>query len=134
MQPAEQKDERSLGELFGELGQQTSILVRDEIRLAKMEMTNKAAEASKKMGLVGAGGVVAHAGLLAVLAGIIAILAETEALPLWGSAFLVGFVSVAAGYVMTRVGVTALKRMDLMPRETVATLKEDKLWAQSQMR
>ena len=134
MPPAEQNQERSLGELFGELAQQTTTLVRDEIRLAQVEMTHKAAEAAKKAGLVGAGSIVAHAGWFAILAGIVAGLAEAEVLPVWGSALVVGVACVVAGYVMARRGVTALKNIELMPRETVATLKEDKLWAQSQLR
>jgi len=134
MSPAEQNEERSLGELFGELAQQTTTLVRDELRLAKVEMTNKAADAGKKAVLVGAGGIVAHAGLFAILAGIIAALAQAEILPIWTSALLVGFVCVIAGYAMTRRGLTALKNIELTPRETVETLKEDKLWAQRQLR
>ena len=42
------RDDRSLGELFSELAQETSTLVRQEVNLAKTEMTQKASRAGKQ--------------------------------------------------------------------------------------
>ncbi len=64
-------DERSIGELLAQLSQETAELVRREVRLAETEMTQKAYRAGKNAGFVAAGGAVAYAGLLAVVAGVI---------------------------------------------------------------
>ena len=87
--------DKSIGELFGELAQEVGSLVRQEVALAKVEMSRKAAEAGKSAGMVAAGGTLAHAGLLAVIAGVI--LALGMLIPLWGAALIVGVVVLAVG-------------------------------------
>ena len=126
----EGRDDRSLGELFSELAQETTALVRHEVNLAKIEMSEKASRAGKHVGFVAAGGAVAYAGLLAIIAAIIFLLGLV--MPLWLSALLVGLVVAVVGYFLVRKGLDALKREDLAPRETIQTLKEDKEWARDQ--
>jgi hypothetical protein len=126
------RDDRSLGELFSELAQETSTLVRQEVNLAKTEMSDKASRAGKQVGVLAAGGALAYAGFLAILAGIIALL--NDVMPLWLSALLVGLVVAVVGYVLVRRGLEALKREDFTPRETIETLKEDQRWAKDQTR
>ena len=123
-------DDRSLGELFSELSQETTTLIRQEVNLAKTEMSQKASRVGKDVGFMAAGGAVAYAGLLAIIAGVIALLGLV--IPLWLSAFLVGLVVAAIGYFLVRRGLDALKQEDLAPRETIETLKEDKEWAKDQ--
>jgi hypothetical protein len=127
------RDDRSLGELFSELTQETRTLVRQEVQLAKTEMSQKASQVGKDVGFLAAGGAVAYAGLLAIVAGIIFVLAEIG-LALWLSALLVGLVVAAAGYFLVRKGLDALKQENLAPQETIETLKEDKQWAKDQTR
>jgi Putative Actinobacterial Holin-X, holin superfamily III len=124
------RDDRSLGELFSELAQETSTLVRQEVNLAKTEMGDKASLAGRHVGVLAAGGALAYAGLLAILAGVIALL--NDAMPLWVAALLVGIVVAIVGYIMVRRGLDALKRDDFAPRETIETLKEDQQWAKDQ--
>ncbi len=124
------RDDRSLGELFSELTQETTTLVRQEVNLAKVEMSDKASRAGKHVGVLAAGGAVAYAGLLAILAGVIALL--NNVMPLWLSALLVGLVVAVVGYLLVKRGLDALKREDFAPRETMETLKEDKEWAKDQ--
>ncbi len=124
------RDDRSLGELFAELAQETSTLVRQEVNLAKTEVSQKASRAGKHIGTLAAGGAVAYAGLLAILAAVIVLL--DEVLPLWLSALLVGLVVAGVGYFLVRRGLNALKREDLAPRQTIETLKEDTQWAKDQ--
>ncbi len=126
------RDDRSLGELFAELAQETSTLVRQEVNLAKTEVSQKASRAGKHIGTLAAGGAVAYAGLLAILAGVIVLL--DEVMPLWLSALLVGLVVAGVGYFLIRRGLDALKREDLAPRQTIETLKEDQQWAKDQTR
>jgi len=124
------RDDRSLGELFSELAQETSTLVRQEVNLAKTEMGDKASRAGRHVGVLAAGGALAYAGLLAILAGVIALL--NDVMPLWASALLVGIVVAIVGYLLIRKGLDALKRDDFAPRETIETLKEDQQWAKEQ--
>src|ERR687893_2727484 len=132
MQGRDSKDDRSLGELFSELAQDTSTLVRKEVQLAKTEMSQKASRVGKDVGFLAVGGAVAYAGLLAVLAGVIVFLGQV--IPMWLSALLVGLVVAGVGYFLVRRGLDALKREDLAPRQTIETLKEDQQWAKDQTR
>jgi xanthine/uracil permease len=124
------RDDRSLGELFSELAQETSTLVRQEVNLAKTEMSHKASRAGRHIGVLAAGGAVAYAGLLAILAGVIVLL--DNVMPLWASALSVGVVVAVVGYLLARRAIDALKREDFAPRETVQSLKEDQQWAKDQ--
>jgi Flp pilus assembly protein TadB len=124
------RDDRSIGELFSELAQESATLVRQEVQLAKEEMTQKASRVGKDVGFLAAGGAVAYAGLLAIIAGLIFLLGLV--IPLWISALVVGVVVAAVGYFLVRKGLDALKREDLAPQETINTLKEDKEWARDQ--
>ena len=132
MQGRDGKDERSLGELFSELARDTSTLVSQEITLAKTEMSQKASRVGKDVGFLAAGGAVAYAGLLAILAGVIVLLGQV--IPMWLAALLVGLVVAGVGYFLVRKGLDALKREDLAPRQTIETLKEDQQWAKDQTR
>ena len=132
MQGRDGKDDRSLGELFSELAQDTSTLVRQEVQLAKTEMGQKASRLGKDVGFLAAGGAVAYAGLLAIIAGVIVLVGQV--IPMWLSAFLVGLVVAGVGYFLVRKGLDALKREDLAPRQTIETLKEDQQWAKDQTR
>jgi hypothetical protein len=132
MQDRDGKDDRSLGELFSELAQDTSTLVRKEVQLAKTEMSQKASRVGKDVGFLAAGGAVAYAGLLAIIAGIIVLVGQV--IPMWLSALLVGLVVAGVGYFLLRRGLDALKREDLAPRQTIETLKEDGQWAKDQRR
>ncbi|MBK9714191.1 MAG: phage holin family protein [Kouleothrix sp.] len=126
----QQRDERSLGELFAELARETSTLVRQEVTLARTEMTQKVSQVGRDVGVIGVGGAVAYAGLLAVIAALI--LGLGQLIPLWLSSLIVGFVVAAVGYILIQRGLSALKRADLTPRETVETLKEDQEWVKDQ--
>ncbi len=124
------KEERSVGELLSELTRELSTLFRQEVALAKTEMSHKATKAGKDVGFLAVGGAIAYAGFLAILAGVV--LALGLVLPWWLSALIVGVVVAAIGYFLIRKGQTALKQLDLTPQETVDTLKEDKQWLKEQ--
>src|SRR5215216_2383176 len=104
----QQRDERSLGELFAELARETSTLVRQEVTLARTEMTQKAAQVGRDVGMIGVGGAVAYAGVLAIVAALI--LGLGQLVPLWLSALIIGFVVAGIGYVLIQRGLSALKR------------------------
>ncbi len=117
------KDDRSLGELFGDLAGQTGTLVREEVALAKAELTQTATQAGKDIGVLVIGGAVAYAGLLALLAAVI--LALATVLPAWLAALIVGLVVAGVGALLLQRGRAALAHTDLAPRQTMATLAAD---------
>lgn len=125
------RDDRSLGELFSELSRQTSTLIRQEVALAKAEMTQKGKEAGKDIGMMAAGGALAYAGLLALIATLIIVLANV--MPWWLSALIVGIVVVGIGGLLIQRGMSALKQSGLAPEQTIETLKEDTEWAKRQL-
>jgi len=121
------KDDRSLGELLAELAQEVTTLVRQEVNLAKTEISQKVSRMGMHLGFLVAGGAVAYAGLLAIVAAVIILLAQAG-LPWWAAALLVGVVIAGIGGFLVMKGLNALKQEDLTPRETLATLealKED---------
>src|SRR6476659_436519 len=93
---AQVRDERSLGDLFTELARETSTLVRQEVQLAKAEVTESATSAGRASGFLLACGAVAYAGFLAVLAAIILGLWDAG-LQAWQAALLVGIVVAIVG-------------------------------------
>jgi uncharacterized membrane protein len=117
------KDDRSLGELFGDLAGQTGALVREEVTLAKAELTQTATQAGKNIAMLVIGGAVAYAGLLALLAAVI--LALVTVLPAWLAALIVGLVVAGVGALLLQRGRAALAHTDLAPRQTLATLVAD---------
>jgi len=123
-------DDRSLGELFAELSRESTTLVRQEIALAKAEMTQKATRVGKDVGFLVAGGAVLYAGFLGIMAAVILLLALF--LPDWLAALIVGVAIAAVGGVLVQKGRQALTREDLAPRQTLETLKEDVEWAKEQ--
>ncbi len=127
------KPERSLGELFGDLSRDTVNLVRGELELAKTEMSQKLGKAGKDVGFLAIGGAIAYAGVLALGAALIIILA-TIGLPWWLAALLVGLVVTGIGYFLIQKGLTELKRQDLAPTNTIQTIKEDVEWMKEQAR
>jgi hypothetical protein len=126
------REDRSLGELFGQLTRDISALARQEVTLAKTEMSQKAAQAGKDVGFLAVGGAVAYAGFLAILAAIVIVLASF--LPWWLSALIVGVVVAGIGYFLIQKGRENLSNLNPAPEQTIETLKEDREWAKEQMR
>jgi xanthine/uracil permease len=129
---AQLRDERSLGDLFSDLSRETTTLVRQEVQLAKAELTQSATEAARGIGMLVAGGAVAYAGLLFLLLAIVFGLIEAG-WDAWLSALVVGLVVVAIGAVLVLRARESLKPANLAPRRTVETLKEDQEWAKEQI-
>ena len=129
---AHPRDERSLGDLFSELSRETTTLVRQEVQLAKAELTQSATAAARGLGMLGAGGAVAYAGLLFVLLAIVFGLIEAG-WDAWLAALVVGLVVVALGAILVWRAREALKPANLAPQKTVETLKEDAAWAKEQV-
>jgi fatty acid desaturase len=127
------KDDRSLGELFADLARESSTLLRQEVQLAKTELSQKASALGRDVASVAIGGLVAYAGLLAIVAALIIGLAAAG-LPWWVAALLVGLIVIGIGYGLIQRGLTALKRENFAPQRTIESLQEDARWAKEQVR
>src|ERR1041384_3803955 len=112
-------ENRPLGDLFGDLATDMSNLVRQEVALAKVEITQKAKYVGRNIGYLVVGGAVAYAALLAIVAAIIMLLAKV--LPNWGATLLVGVVVAIVGWVLIGKALMALQETELTPKQTVET-------------
>jgi Putative Actinobacterial Holin-X, holin superfamily III len=126
-------DDRSLGQMFADLSQEARTLIHQELQLAKIELTEKASTMARGAAFVVGGGLLAYGGLLAIVAAIVLVLIALG-LPAWAGALLGGVVVAGTGYVLIRSGLAALRPQQLVPRETIETLKEDAQWLRSQTR
>jgi hypothetical protein len=121
----ELRQERGVAELFGQLSQDMTMLVRQEVQLARAEMSEKLSRLTANLVSVIAGGFVAYVGALALVAALILALNDLASISPWVSALIVGAVLAIAGYAMLRRGLGELKRVDLAPRRTVENIKDD---------
>lgn len=118
------KDALSTAELVRDLSEGVSRLVRDELRLARIELTEKGKHAGIGVGLFGGAGLVAFYGGAALVAAVILLLALT--LPAWVAALLVGIALLAVGGLLGLLGKKQVTRAaPPMPEETVRSVKAD---------
>ena len=122
--------DRPTGELVKDLASQTSTLVRQEIKLAQAEVTQKGKLAGKGAGMLAGAGVTALLALGALTALLIIVLDSFMAL--WLAALIVTLLwaAVAAGLAMA--GRNALQAATPPAPQTVETVKEDIEWAKTQ--
>jgi hypothetical protein len=116
--------ERSAAELVKQLSEQVSVLVRDELKLAQLEMTRKGKQAGVGIGILGGSGLVALYGLGCLLA--CAIIALSGLLAAWLAALIVGAVLLAVAGVAALIGKGRLQRATPpVLEETVSSVKAD---------
>lgn len=125
--------ERSLGDLFSELSQGLTALLRGEVALAKAEMSQKLSRAAKDAVFLIVGGVLAFGGYLALIATLIIVLTFLG-VPLWLSALIVTVVLFIAGYAFVQKGLSDLKKVNPVPEKTIESVKEDAQWAKEQLK
>jgi len=124
-------EDRSLGELFGELTDDLRLLLRHEVDLVQAEMREKLSHYSQDAVRLAVGGIVAFVGFQALVA--TAILALALVIPAWLSALIVGVVLGVVGYLVLRSGLNDIKRRSIVPERTIESFKEDKEWVQDRM-
>jgi uncharacterized membrane protein YqjE len=114
----------SAGELVSRLSQQLTTLVRDEMRLAQAELTQKGKKAGLGAGLFGGAGVVALYGVGALVAA--AIIALSLAVTAWLAAVIVAVVLFIVAGVLALVGKKEVSAATpALPQEAIAGLKTD---------
>jgi len=123
---------RSTGELLQRLARETSVLVRQELDLAKAEMTEKGKRAGRGAGMFGAAGAVGLLALGALTACLIALLA-TALDHVWLAALVVTVVYGAVAGVLALMGRREVQESTPpLPEQTIDTVKEDVQWARTQ--
>lgn len=115
--------ERSLGDLFGDLGRDVAVLVRKEIELARHEIGNIAATVARRAAFIAVGVALCVAALLSLMATLTLAGIAMGLSPLAASA-AVTFVVLAIGGLLVWQGLAALRKESLVPTETIQTLKE----------
>ena len=131
--PSSQDDlrEQPIGELLKSLSQETTTLVRQELELAKAEMTEKGKKAGIGAGLIGGAGVAALLALGALTACVIALL--DTAMATWLAALIVTVVWAAVAAVLGLRGRDRVQDAGpAVPEQTIETVKEDVEWAKTQ--
>jgi hypothetical protein len=116
--------EHSTGELVKLLSEQVSTLVRDELKLAQLEMTRKGRQAGLGIGMLGGSGLVALYGLGCLLAA--AIIALSGVVSAWLAALIVGAALLAIAAAAALIGKGRLQRATPpVPEEAVGSIKAD---------
>lgn len=119
----EPKSEPSTGELIAQLSEQTSHLIRAEMRLAQQEFKESAKHAGIGAGLVGAAGLLAVLGLATLVAAAVAALSLV--LPVWAAAVIVAVVLFAAAGIAALLGKKQVEQAPPPAAESVDSVKAD---------
>ncbi len=117
-------EDRSAGELVKLLSEQVSVLVRDELKLAQLEMTRKGKQAGAGLGMLGGGGLVALYGVGCLLACVI--IAVSGVVAAWAAALIVGAALLAAAAAAALLGKGRLqKATPPVPEQAVGSIRTD---------
>jgi uncharacterized membrane protein YqjE len=124
VQTAADHAQPSTGELVKRLSEQVSVLVRDELKLAQLEMTRKGKQAGIGVGMFGASGLIALYGVGCLLAA--AILGISHVLQPWLAALIVGAALLLAAGVAALTGKSRHSTATpLVPAQAVGDVKAD---------
>jgi uncharacterized membrane protein YqjE len=124
--------DQHLGELFKQLSDDVSTLVRQELKLAQAEMTEKGKRAGLGVSLFGAAGLLALLALGSLTAFLIAVLAT--GMKVWLAALLVTVIYGAFAGALALVGKNRVSEATPhVPEQTIETVKEDVQWAKTQL-
>ena len=125
--------QQPVGELLKQLSQETSTLVRQELELAKAEMSVKAKEGGKGAGMLGGAGISALLMLGALTATLIGVL--DTFMKFWIAALIVTVIWAAVAGILALQGKNKLQdATPPMPEQTQDSVKEDVAWAKTRAR
>jgi hypothetical protein len=127
--PEELRD-KPIGEVASDLTRDISLLVRQEIALARAEITEKGKAAGPGLGMIGGAGLL---GLMAAgAATACAVLVLALFLPGWLAALIVALVLTGVAYVLAKRGKEQVQSVGApIPTQTIETIKEDLEWAKT---
>lgn len=120
-------DEPSLGQLVGELTEDLSRLMRQELELAKAEIRQEATKAGKAAGMLGAAGFAGY--MTAVLLSLALAFGLATFMGLGWATLVVAVLWGIVGFALFSAGRSRLRQVNPKPERTIETLKEDAEWA-----
>jgi hypothetical protein len=129
----DRRTEPSLGQLFGDLTRQLSTLIRQEVELARTEVTAKVGSTARDSALIGVGGALVYAAIFPLMAMIVFALIDAGLDP-WLAALIVAVIVGAVGIGLIVVGRDRLASADLAPTRTIETIRDDADWAKERTR
>jgi len=109
--------EASLGQLLSELISDLGQLVRQELRLAQSEVSEKVKQAQHGLYAIVTGLLVAFCALLILLQALV--IALSKAMPPWLAAVAVGAVLAVIAFILIRQGRENLKARNLVPERSL---------------
>jgi uncharacterized membrane protein len=130
----------SLSSLFTSLTREVSNLIRQEVALARAEVSEKVSQLESGAGSLAAGGMIILIGLFflaqALVFGVAALLQlwTSAVVAAWLAPLLVGLVIVIVGWVLLARGRSTLRARNLTPRRTVDSLRRDEQLVEEHVR
>jgi len=134
MQPRTQMEQQgeadmsgeSIGALLGQLANNSAALVRDELTLARQEMSEKVAGYRSGAITVVIGAALSWIAILTLTAA--AVIGLAHLMDAGYAALIVGGVLALIGGIVAMTGINRLKQIDPKPKQTIKTLEENKEW------
>ena len=120
--------EPTLAQLVGELASDVKDLLHHELALAKYEISAELHKTKVALVLVGAGIAIVSVGGLLLIAMLVHLLHTRTGLPLWACYGMVGCLLAIVGIVMINSGKRIISRVDVVPPQTIGTMKENVRW------
>jgi uncharacterized membrane protein YqjE len=126
---------RGFGELLRDLTESGVALVRNEVRLARIELGDVVAGIGRGTGFVATGAVLLLIGALSLTAGLVLLVGD-QWLPAdryWLAALIVMLIAGGLALWLAKRGLALVSPSHLAPRETMSTLKEDEEWLKQRL-
>jgi uncharacterized membrane protein YqjE len=125
--------DRPVGELLKQLSEETSLLVRQELALARTELEEKGKRAGVGAGLLGGAGMTALVALIALMVTVVAAL--DTAMATWLAALITTVIFAVIAAVQAAIGRSRLQdAAPPVPEQTTDSMKEDVEWAKTRAR
>jgi len=132
-EPTIPPDGRGIRALLGDLSREVATLARQEVALAKAELSEKAAIAGRNAMYLAIGGLVAYAGFLVLLAalamGIGAWMASADVSPgvfVWLAPLIAAVVVLGTGGALIAKAIATFKEEGLAPKRTAESIRDAK--------
>jgi hypothetical protein len=126
-------EERSVGELFRQLSDDTAALVGQEIALVKAELRQTGTTLAHDAAKVGTALGLAFLGAIALTAFLVAGLGDVMDGKYWLSALIVGVIYVAVGSMLAKNAFAGIKRRGDRAKQAVETVKNTASWAKQEV-
>ncbi|MFP4014388.1 MAG: phage holin family protein [Chitinispirillaceae bacterium] len=128
-------EEESVADLLRDFRDEAVNMARQQIELAKTETGEKVSRFGRNAAYLAAGGLVAYAGALFILAaltflGYVGLIAAgvSPAVSIWLMPLITGVIVAAVGIILVFKAISTFKNTSAVPKKTVQSLKEDRQW------